>query len=424
MRIKSLFSFMLVFVFGVKAQTTKMITLEECYDLAKQNYPLVKQRNLILKSTEYSLQNASKAYLPQVAINGQATYQSDVTSLPIKLPGVDIPTLNKDQYKLYAEVNQPLYDGGMVKQQKRMQEANAVVEEQKLEVELYKLKERINQVFFGVLLIDEQLTLTELIRKDIRNAMDKTEAAIANGAAFKTNLDILKAENLKLNQRLIELKANRKAYLEILSLYINQSLETGTTLVKPSKLVVSQTVNRPELRVFENQTKNMAIQNDVLKAKNLPKFNLFVQGGYGRPALNFLSNKFEAYYIGGIRMHWSLTGLYTLKQDKAILDINRQNIDLQKELFLYNTNFVLKQQSSEVSKLQELLQSDDEIISLRSSIKESANAQLENGVISSTDYLREVNAEDQARGNQALHEIQLLMAVYAQQNTTGESQNK
>jgi len=419
MKIQLLFLCLLLCTVSAKTQTTKAITLEECYTLSKQNYPLVKQRDLILKSKEYSVENATKGYLPQLAINGQATYQSQVTSIPIKLPGVDIPSLSKDQYKIYGEINQSLYDGGMIKQQKRVQEANAIVEEQKLEVELYKLKERVNQLFFGILLIDEQLKLTELVRDDIQNGIKKTNAAITNGVAFKSNADILKAELLKINQRSTELKANRKAYADMLALYLNQTVDENTRFVKPQNPLVSQTINRPELLVFENQVKNISIQNAILNAKVLPKFNLFLQGGYGRPALNLLSNKFEAYYIGGIRLNWSLSGLYTLKKDKALLDINRKNIDLQKEVFLFNTAFTLKQQSSEVTKLQELLSSDDEIISLRSGIKNATNVQLENGVINTNDYLREVNAEDQARENKLLHEIQLLMSQYTQQTTTG-----
>jgi outer membrane protein TolC len=403
-----------------EAQTLKTLTIEECYALSKQNYPLIKQRDLILKSKEYSLQNATKGYLPQLAVNGQASYQSAVTQIPISLPGLNIPTLSKDQYKIYGEINQPLYDGGMIKYQKRSQEANAVVEDQKLEVELYKLKERVNQLFFGILLLDEQLKQAELVRNDIQNGIKKTEAAIANGTAFRTNADVLKAELLKINQRTTELKANRTAYAEMLGLYLNQKVDENTVLVKPSNIAVSQTIRRPELIVFENQSKNLAIQNDLLKAKNLPKFNLFVQGGYGRPALNVLSNKFESYYIGGIRLNWSLAGLYTLKKDKALIEIGRKNIDLQKELFLFNTSFTLKQQSAEVLKFLELLQSDEEIIVLRSGIKTTANTQLENGVISSNDYLKEVNAEDQARENKIVHEMQLLMAQYAQQTLTGD----
>ncbi len=420
MKIKLSVLFLLLLA-NIKVHSQKSLTLEECYSLSKQNYPLIKQRELIQKSREYSVQNASRSYLPQIAINGQATYQSDVTSLPIKLPGVEVPSLNKDQYRIYAELNQTLYDGGMIQQQKRLQEANAVVEDQKLEVELYKLKERVNQLFFGILLIDEQLKLTGLLKKDIQNGIKKTEASIANGLGFKANGDVLKVEMLKADQRVTELKSNRRAYAEMLGLFINQTVEETTVLDKPSAPSMSQTVTRPELLVFDNQSKNLEIQNELLKAKNLPKFNLFLQGGYGRPALNMLSNKFETYYIGGLRLNWSLGGLYTLKNEKAIIAINRKNIDVQKEVFLFNTGFTLKQQNAEIGKLQELLVADDEIINLRAGIKNSANAQLENGVIAPTDYVREVNAEDQARENKVLHEIQLLMAQYAQQTTAGDS---
>jgi outer membrane protein TolC len=407
-----------LFAQGAKSQEAQL-SIEDCYNLAKQNYPLVKQRELIAKSREYSIQNASKGYYPQIAINGQASYQSEVTQLPIKLPGVDIPQLSKDQYKLYAEINQPLYDGGMIKQQKRILEANAVVEDQKLETELYKLKERVNQLFFGVLLIDEQIKLTKLLENDIETAIKRTEASLNNGIGYKSNLDVLKAELLKVKQRGIEYKANRKAYAEMLGLYINRPVSENTILVKPQSPALSQSVHRPELIVLESQSRNLDIQTGLLKAKNLPKFNLFVQGGYGRPALNVLSNKFESYYIGGIRMNWSLSGLYTFKKDKAILDINRKNLEVQKELFLFSTNFNLKQQNAELEKFQELLTSDETIISLRTEIKKTAGIQLENGVINSSDYLREANAEEQARENKIMHEIQLLMAMYNQQTTTG-----
>ncbi|MBL7930777.1 MAG: TolC family protein, partial [Bacteroidia bacterium] len=271
MKSKSVISTLLCicFAFELNYSKAQILSLEDCYVLAKQNYPLIKQRELIVKSKEYTVENATKAYLPQITINGQASYQSDVTQVPIKIPGMDIPTLSKDQYKLYGEINQPLYDGGMVKQQKRMQEANAVVEEQKLEVELYKLKERINQLFFGILMIDAQLKLTELAKNDIQNGIKKTEAALNNGVAFRSNLDVLKAENLKITQREVELKSNRVVYGEMLGLYINQQITENAVLQKPSAIAVSNTIQRPELLVFENQSKNMEIQNAILKAKNL-----------------------------------------------------------------------------------------------------------------------------------------------------------
>jgi outer membrane protein TolC len=411
---------LLAFLLLVTAQGySQSLTIEECYSLAEKNYPLVKQRELITRSTEYSMQNLSSGHMPQVSINGQATYQSEVTQIPIKVPGQE--TLSKDQYKLYAEINQSLFDGGLVRQQKQSQEVNAMVEQQKLEVELYKLKERINQLFFGVLLVDEQIKQAELLKNDIKLGMRKTEGALANGTAFKSSLDILKAELLKANQRTIELTALRKAYLEMLGLFINRELDAQVTLAMPVAVHASTEITRPELLMYAYQAKGLDAQNKILSARNLPRLNLFVQGGYGRPALNMLSNNFEPYYIGGVRLNWSLSGLYTTKRERAQLDITRKNIDVQKETFLFNTNFTLKQQNGEVNKYNDLLVADEEIVALRTSVKNTASVQLENGVINTNDYLREVNAEDQARQNRIVHEIQSLMAQYALQTTTGNA---
>lgn len=406
--------------FSVNAQTINPITLEECYNLARQNYPLVKQQELIQKSKEYSIENISKAYLPQLAINGQATYQSEVTEIPVKLPNTIIPALSKDQYKIYAEVNQTVFDGGVKRLQKQSIDADATVDQQKIEVELYKLKERINQLFFGILLANEQLRQTEILKKDIHLGITKTNAAIANGTALKSSADALQAELLKTDQRSIELKSVSRAYRDMLGLFINRPLDENSILEKPIKISAAQTINRPELTLYDTEKKLFDIQNSLIKAKNLPKASLFLQGGYGRPALNMLKNDFNAYYIGGLRLNWSLSGLYTSKKEKALLDIKSKTVDLQKEIFLFNTNITLKKQNAEISKLEELIRSDNDIIQLRTRIKNIALTQLEYGVINSSDYLREVNAEDQAKQIQLLHEIQLLMAQYDQQTTTGK----
>lgn len=410
----------LIFFFSLTslvAAAQQRLTIEDCYMLARDNYPLVKQRDLIAKSNSYSIENASKGYLPQWTIFGQASYQSDVTQVPIAAPGVTV--LDKDQYKIYSEVSQILYDGGTIKAQKKIVEANTLVEEQKLEVELYKLKERINQLFFGILMIDEQLTQAEIVKKDIQSGLDKTNAAIANGTALKSSGDALQAELLKTDQRTIELKAIRNAYAEMLGLFINRTPDEATIFEKPQPVTVSTSINRPELRLYELQKSSLDMQDKLLNARNLPKLGLFLQGGYGRPALNMLNNDFDLYYIGGVKMSWALSGLYTRKNERALLDINRSTLDIQKETFLFNTNLSLRQQNSEAAKLQELIKTDDAIIALRTKIKNTALAQVENGVISSSDYLREVNAEDQARQNQLLHEIQLLMTYYSQQTTSG-----
>ena len=405
---------------SVNAQTTDSVSLEDCYNLARQNYPLIKQQELIQKSKKYSIENISKGYLPQFAINGQATYQSDVTEIPVKLPNTTIPSLSKDQYKIYAEVNQTVFDGGTKKLQKQSVETGAAVDQQKLEVELYKLKERINQLFFGILLANEQLVQTDILKKDIQLGISKINAAIANGTALKSSGDALQAELLKADQRSIELRSANQAYRDMLSLFINRPLDENSVLEKPAKISLSQTINRPEIVLYDTEKKSLDIQNNLVKAKNLPKAGLFLQGGYGRPALNMLKNAFDAYYVGGARITWSLSGLYTSKKEKTLINIKSKTVDLQKEIFLFNTNLTLKKQNAEISKLEELIRSDNGIIQLRTRIKNTALSQLEYGVINSSDYLREVNAEDQAKQTQLLHEIQLLMAQYDQQTTTGK----
>lgn len=394
------------------------ISLDSCYFLAKQNYPLVKQYELISKTKEYYLENIAKGYLPQININGQATYQSDVTQFPKIIPG--LPILSKDQYRLYAEADQPIYDGGIIKEQKKLQEANSIVDKQKLEVELYKLKDRINQLFFGVLLIDEQLNQNALMKNDIQLGLDKINAQIANGTALRSNADVLKAELLKADQQMVELNSNRRAFTDMLGLFIKKSLYENTVFVKPTDIIPSPEIKRPELLMYDYQHKIFDAQDNLLSAQNRPKLSFFIQGGLGKPAFNILSNSFDPFYIGGLRFNIPLTGFYTIKNDRALLNINKENIDVQKETFLFNTHIALKQQNANIVKFQTFLKTDDEIIPLRTSVKKAALAQLENGVINSSDYLREVNAEDNARQNKVLHEIQLLMAKYNERNTLGE----
>ncbi|HYG37221.1 MAG TPA: TolC family protein [Cytophagales bacterium] len=410
--------FLLVTSLMASAQT-KSVTLDTCYALAEQNYPLTKQRTLISKSREYSIQNISKGYLPQFSIHGQATYQSDVTQIPIELPGMEIPTVSKDQYKIYGEVNQTLYDGGKIKNEKKKEEANTRTEEQKLEVELYKLKDRINQLYFGILLMDEQLSQTNLLKNDIELGIKNAQALVNNGSAFKSSVDRLKAESLKVNQKAIELKALRKAFAEMLGLFINTTLNENTILVKPEFLIPSQEINRPELQLFNYQLQGLDVRQKMIGSRNMPKLNFFFQGGYGKPTFNFLSNDFDTYYIGGIRLNIPLSGLYTLKDEKALIGLGKDQIQVQREVFLFNTRLSLSQQNMEIAKLEALLATDNEIIELRTSIKNTASSQLKNGVITTNDFLEEVNAENNARQSKILHEIQLLMAQYNQKNTSG-----
>ena len=403
----------------VSGQPSEALTIEDSYRLAAEQYPMTKQRGLIERSKEYSISNAAKGFLPVITINGQDTYQSDVTDLPIELPEYNVDQLSQHQYKVYGDVSVNLYDGGVIKNQKQSYTATAKVDEQKLEVELYKLKDQINQLFFGVLLLDAQLAQNELLKNDIRRGIQQTAASIANGAALKSSGDVLRAELLKADQKTIELEAARAAYVQMLGLMMGKSLNDSIQLIKPQQLPVAQEIHRPELALYDFQREAINVQNKMLSARNRPKLSLFFQGGYGRPALNMLDNQPDLYYVTGVRLNWTISGFYTVKKEKALLDISRSTIDLQKQTFLYNTNLSMQSQRGDVNKFQNVLASDDEIIQIREKIKNAASAQLGNGVITSNDYFRDVTAEDQARQTKILHEIQLLHAQYNLHTTAG-----
>lgn len=411
--------FCLLICSASEVKSQEQLNLDSCYVFAKANYPLIKQQELILKTASYTLDNATKGYLPQLSINGQATYQSDVTQVPIALPGMSIPIPTKDQYKIYGELHQPLTDVLVINQQKQLIKNNTAVEEEKLEVELYKLKERVNQLYFGTLFIDAQLQQVELLKKDIRSAIDKTNAALSNGTALKSSVNILKAELLKADQRSIELKANRKGYLHMLGLLINKPISENTTFQTPRTKGTLLTINRAELRMFDAQKNTFSAQEKLITARTIPRLSLFIQSGYGKPALNMLNPDFDFYYIGGLRLNWNLSTFYTFKKEKRIVLINQDLVEVQRQVFLFNTQLSLTQQQAELNKIEELIKTDEEILSLRTSIKTTANAQLENGTITTIDYVNYVNAEDQAKQNKLMHQLQLLMTQYTTQTISG-----
>ena len=406
----------------INSQAQESLTLQQAYDLAQKNYPLIRQRELISKTRELTVANLGTGFLPQLNLSAQATYQSEVTSVKVPVQGINIESPSKDQYKVLADLSQLVYDGGLIKQQKNIQDLTEQVELKKVEVELYKLKDRINQLFLGTLYLDEQLRQVELIRSDLNNGIKRVEAQVNNGTAFRSNLNVLQAELLKTDQRAIELKASRKGYIDVISLFIDQPLSENVKLERPTveAPVLANEIQRPELILYSTQEKLLGGQYKLIDSRNKPKASLFWQGGYGRPGLNFLSNSFDFYYTTGVRLNWNFGGLYTQKKEKKVVGLNQKIVEIQKETFLLNTNTDLKRQQSEVDKLQKLVATDKDIIDLRIKVKDAAKAQLENGVITANDYLREVNAEDQARQNLITHQIQLLQAKINYQTISGK----
>lgn len=396
------------------------LNLEQAYQMARANYPLIKQKDLISRSAFLTIENINTAYLPQFSVNGQASYQSDVTNIKIPIAGASIAPMSKDQYKFWGELNQLIYDGGIIKNQKELQERSSLIEDQKLEVELYKLKDRINQLYLGALLLDGQLVQANLTKGNIQIGLNTVNAQLANGTVFKSAVLVLEAQLLQTDQRIVELRSNKKSLLQVLALFLHQSISESVKLEKPIISNLSDTsIVRPELKLYAYQDSFWHVQNQMISAKSNPKLSLFAQGGYGRPGLNMLNNDFALFGIGGVRLNWSLSNLYTHKREHEVVTLNQKINEVQKDVFVFNTTTQLSQQMEEIKKLQELSNIDEKIVEVRVNITAASKAQLQNGVINSNDYLREINAEDQTRSNLILHQIQLLQAKINYQTIKG-----
>ncbi|MBX2953922.1 MAG: TolC family protein [Leadbetterella sp.] len=408
---------------AVSLASGQSLTLQDCYPLAKANYPAIRKMDLIAQTAEYDLQNAQKRYLPQVNFSGQATYQSQTVSFADamgSLPaGIALPSISKDQYKLQGEVSQLLYDGGSTRNQKELIRANTGLQEQNLETQLYAINARINSLFFSILLMDAQLKQNELNKANLQTQVQKTEAALQNGVAFRSNLDELKAEIVNIEMAGTEYRSNRSAYLKMLSLFIGRELTDATELVIPPADETPDTINRPELKAYDLQKSVYEVQRKDLKSAYLPQISAFFQGAYGRPTLNIIENKFGPWFVTGVRLNWSLGSLYTLANKKNTLLLQQRSVEADRETFLLNTRLDRVQQDEQVRKYHDLIHRDEEAIALRASVTRSAEAQLSNGVITTHEYIQKVNAEHLARQNKILHEVQLLQARYNQKFITG-----
>lgn len=401
------------FSIGVVCAQSDQTSLEECYRWAKENYPLIRQYDLIRQSEEYTLSNASKGYLPQVAVNAKATYQNEVTKIPISIQGFDIPSLNKDQYQVVAEVNQTIWDGGDIRSAKEVTRAKAEIDTRQVETQLYVLNDRINQLYFGILLHDALLKQNAILQKDLQVNMEKITSMIKNGVANQSDLESMSVELLNARQKEIELKSTRQAYTQMLAVMTGKNIVENSILQIPGEVnPVASEIRRPELQLYAAQDLLLDTRNKQITAGLMPRLGLFVQGGYGRPGLNMLDNDFSPFYVGGIRLSWNLGKLYTVKNDRRKLDTDRLSVNVQRATFLFNTHLQLTQQNTEIEKMSKLLETDDKIVALRSSIRKSAEVKLENGIISVTDLIREINAEDQAKQTAAQHRIQRLQAIY------------
>jgi outer membrane protein TolC len=417
-----LLAFLLTFiVIPVSAQNT--ISLQDCYNAAKQNYPLAKQKQYYDELGKANTRNTNTAFLPQAEINGLASYQSGVPELPIHIPNLEIPTLPKDRYQLTLDVRENIYDGGLVSAQREIQKNSTQIEQQKIDIELYKLQERINQYYFSILLADENDAILNVLQNDLNEKLKKVKSAVKNGALLPSNEYILQAEILKNNQRIMENKANKTAAANNLKLLTNLPIDTATKLQKPEVNFAPGNTdlnNRQEMNLYMLQQKNALSQKRLISSKTLPKLSAFGQFGYGRPGLNLFAVEFEPFYIVGLRANWNLSSFYTSKREGEMQNIQQQIIEKQKETFTQNVQAILNQQQAEIDKLEQSVLMDNELISLRKKITSATESQLNNGAITYSDFLTERNAQLQAELTLQTHQLQLLMNKLNYQTTLGK----
>lgn len=415
MRIKTITLFLALVSY---APCFAQLSIEACYEKARANYPLIKQYGLIEKTKEYNLSNAAKGYLPQVTFSAQATYQSDVTEIPIDLDaigltGVEIPSVSQDQYKMELALSQTLWDGGAIRSEKKTLRTQAEVDQRDMDVNIYTINDRVNQIYFGILLAEAQLEQNKVLQAELQRNCDQVSSYIKNGIANQSDLDAIRVDLLKAKQTEAQFEHTKRAYREMLSRLIGEEIGEETRLVKPEAVrPLTKENNRPELGLYQAQIQNLEAQDSRITAGMMPKLGLFVTGGYGKPGLDMFEDKFKAYYLAGVKLSWNLGSLYTRKNDRRKIQTGIRSIETQRETFLFNTSLDVAQRNATIDKYIDQLKYDDEIIALRGSVKRASEAKMANGTLSGTDLTRDIHAEQSAIQDKILHEIELLMAIY------------
>ena len=404
-------------------------TLEECQRAAEQNYPLIRQYGLIEKTTSLNVANIQKGWLPQVTASAQATLQSDVTAFPDKLQtvfqqtGITMDGLKKDQYRVGIDVQQTVYDAGNIKSQKEIARRQGELQSRQNEVTMYNVRKSVNEMYFSLLLVDEQIRLNADLQTVLEGNEKKLAAMLKGGTASESDWQNVKAERLNVVQKMTGLQSQRTALARMLSIFCGIEVNG---LVKPEMPEnMNPSINlRPELKALDAQLRLTDAQEKALDAAMMPRLGVFAQGYYGYPGYNMfedmMSHKFSWNGMIGARLTWNIGALYTRKNDKAKLQVQRETTEVNRERFLFDNNLEQIEQNENISRYRQMMTDDEEIISLRSSIRKAAESKLAHGIIDVNDLVREINNENKARVEQCIHEIEMLKEIYDLKITIGE----
>lgn len=416
------FAILLSFVvpISVFAQT---LSLDSCLNLADKAYPLKKNEALLRQSAEINNKISSLTYYPSLKLNAQVSWQTDVTQLVIDNPMFSdlLPEIDKDQYRVYAEVNQTIWDGGVVANKRDLENARLETNLQQTAVDIYKYKEQLVDLFFVALSLQKQVEILQIKQWKIENVISDLRAAVNNDVAIPAQLDILTAEKLVLNQNITNLEYEIKSLIQILSQYCNTDFEENLTFLVPTpELNPVAELKRPELMLFDYSSQQILAGKDMLKSARNPKVFAFAQAGYGRPGLNMMSNDFEPYAIVGAKLVWTPWEWNKTKYEMQLLDVKSSMVNTNQEIFVLHQNAKLKAQAEKIAKIKELSVQDQTILDLRENITQAYLAQLNNGVIKSSEYLNVLNDENTQRLNLEMHQLMLYEAIVKYNILKGE----
>ncbi len=414
----------------VSALCASAQSLDECRRLAREHYPEIRQYDLISQTEQYNLSNAARAWIPQFLLSGQATYQSATPTYPeafssiMQANGMEMVGIRKDQYKVALDVSQHIWDGGKSKADKAIAEAEASEQRSRVDVSLYDLQSRVDNLYFGILLLDERVAQTEALIAVLESSLKRMQAYYKNGVARQADADAVEAELLTARQTLGQAEASRASYRRILELFIGQPL-TSEKLERPAmRDVNSRTSARPELALFEAQESKLAAQRKAIRSSIMPRFSAFAQGYYGYPGLDMFKSMVSADWtlnaIVGVRMSWNIGAFYTKRNNLEKLKTAERQIAVQRDVFLFNTRMQTTQEDGEIARLRKAVKDDERIVELRRRVRMAAESQLENGVIDATDLLRKITDETSASLARSTHEIELLQATYRLKTTLNQ----
>lgn len=406
------------------------VSLDSCRVWAEQNYPLSRQYGLVSRAAEYNVSNASRMWIPRFTVSAQGTWQSATANMSdvwstmgledmFKAMGKEIPDLylRPWQGKVQLDVQQTIWDGGASMAQKRIARADAAADEAEADVSMYELRNRVDQMYLGILLLDKQEEQLTTLMTLLNQMLTDAQTLYTNEMVLQSDVDGIEVELLTTEQKQTQLQYARMAYRQMLSLLCGRDL-TAETLAQP--IAVGQLTDekdRPEMRLLDAQEAKLNAREKALWVPAIPQIGAFAQGWYGYPKLNMFesmqSSEWGLNAVVGVQMRWNIGGFYTISNDRKKIANGREQLQLRRELFTFNRNLQRQQENSEVLRLSKIMEGDEKIVRLRASVREAAEVKFRNGTISATELMRAVSDETHAKSNLAIHEIELIKAKIA-----------